>query len=223
MKTLEELKNEVMTEAQNRPPYIRLGQFVFNYIESVYGVTQDIQFDCFYNDRNIDEFLKCALKRINDKTMPVDNRPIKKIKEDAERCVFNNFVETGTYSVAEFAPDQVGSYMTVKDVYDWLSAMYLCPKVYVRPDVNEPYIPTYSLCGELLWKENYPKLSDKVVKCAYRHRVSEGNNGESYEDSFYIVYEESYKDKVNKYLLKNLPMTHEDKVAFIEEMNKNIK
>lgn len=71
MKTLEELKNEVMTEAQNRPHYIRLGQFVFNYIDSVYGVARQVQFDdkvdCFYLDKNIDEFLKCSLKRINEK------------------------------------------------------------------------------------------------------------------------------------------------------------
>lgn len=70
MKTLEELKNEVMTEAQNRPPYIRLGQFVFNYIEYVYGVARQVQFDdkvdCFYLDKNIDEFLECSLKRINE-------------------------------------------------------------------------------------------------------------------------------------------------------------
>lgn len=71
MKTLEELKNEVMTEAQNRPPYIRLGQFVFNYIDSVYGVARQVQFDdkvdCFYLDKNIDEFLECSLERINEK------------------------------------------------------------------------------------------------------------------------------------------------------------
>lgn len=70
MKTIEELKNEVMTEAQNRPPYIRLGQFVFNYIDSVYGVARQVQFDdkvdCFYLDKNIDEFLECSLKRINE-------------------------------------------------------------------------------------------------------------------------------------------------------------
>ena len=71
MKTFEELKNEVMTEAQNRPSYIRLGQFVFNYIDSIYGVARQVQFDdkvdCYYLDKNIDEFLICALKRINEK------------------------------------------------------------------------------------------------------------------------------------------------------------
>lgn len=70
MKTLEELKNEVMTEAQNRPPYIRLGQFVFNYIDTVYGVARQVQFDdkvdCYHLDKNIDEFLECSLKRINE-------------------------------------------------------------------------------------------------------------------------------------------------------------
>ena len=225
MKTLEELKNEVFTNAKSRPDYIRLGQYVFNYIDRTYGVARQVQFDdnvdCFYLDRNIDEFLECALKRINDKAMPIDNRPIEKIKEDAERLTFDKFVETGTYSVTEFVPDNTELYMTVKDVYKWLCGMYLFPKVYIRPYVTEPFIPTYSLCGELLWKENYPKLSDKVVKYAYRHRVSEGNE-EPFEDSFYIVYEETYKDKVNKYLLKNLPMSPDDKVAFIEEMNNKI-
>jgi hypothetical protein len=99
--------------------------------------------------------------------------------------------------------------------------MYLYPKVYIRPYVTEPFIPTYSLCGELLWKENYPKLSDKIVKYAYRHRISDDNK-ELGGDSFYIVYEETYKDKVNNYLLKHLPMTPDDKVAFIEEMNNKI-
>ena len=41
----------------------RNGQFVFNYIESVYGqVARISQFrdgiDCFYNDENIDAFIK---------------------------------------------------------------------------------------------------------------------------------------------------------------------
>lgn len=36
--TIEELKQEVMIESQNKPKQWRLGQFVFNYIDEKYGV-----------------------------------------------------------------------------------------------------------------------------------------------------------------------------------------
>lgn len=67
--TIEELKQEVMIESQNKPKQWRLGQFVFNYIDEKYGVSRIVQFndnvDCFYNDKNIDNFLCQALKYIN--------------------------------------------------------------------------------------------------------------------------------------------------------------
>lgn len=67
--TLEELKKEIFSIPQ--PPYWRKGQFVFNYIDQIYGVARKIQFkdnvDCFYNDDKIDEFLECVIKRLNNK------------------------------------------------------------------------------------------------------------------------------------------------------------
>ena len=65
--TLEELKKEIFSVPQ--PPHWRKGQFVFNYIDQIYGVARDVQFkdnvDCFYNDDKIDVFLECAIKRLN--------------------------------------------------------------------------------------------------------------------------------------------------------------
>ena len=64
---LEELKKEIFSISQ--PPQWRKGQFVFNYIDQIYGVARDVQFkdnvDCFYNDDKIDEFLECVIKRLN--------------------------------------------------------------------------------------------------------------------------------------------------------------
>lgn len=61
--TFDVLKNEVMIAMENKPKQWRNGQFVFNYIESVYGqVARISQFrdgiDCFYNDENIEAFIK---------------------------------------------------------------------------------------------------------------------------------------------------------------------
>ena len=67
--TLQELQNEVLSAAISRPSYIRLGQFVFNYIDEHYGVARAVQFidrvDCFYDDSQIDSFLAHCLARIN--------------------------------------------------------------------------------------------------------------------------------------------------------------
>lgn len=66
--TIEELKNQIFSTP--KPPQWRKGQFVFNYIDEIYGIARDIQFkdnvDCFYNDDKIDEFLECAIKRLKD-------------------------------------------------------------------------------------------------------------------------------------------------------------
>ena len=54
--------------AYNKPRGWRKGQFVFNYIDCVYGVARDVQLkdgvDCFYDDTQIDEFIKMSAKRI---------------------------------------------------------------------------------------------------------------------------------------------------------------
>lgn len=68
--TIDELKKEIFSVPQ--PPQWRKGQFVFNYIDQVYGVARDVQFkdnvDCFYNDDKIDTFLECVIKRLNNDT-----------------------------------------------------------------------------------------------------------------------------------------------------------
>lgn len=52
----------------NKPRKWRDGQFVFNYIDCIYGVARDVQckdgVDCFYDDTQIDEFIKMSAKRI---------------------------------------------------------------------------------------------------------------------------------------------------------------
>lgn len=68
--TLDELKIEVLKASENKPKKWRLGQFVFNYIEANYGeVARKVQFidkiDCFYQNENIDDFLKACINRIN--------------------------------------------------------------------------------------------------------------------------------------------------------------
>lgn len=67
MITVEELKKEI-SEIEF-PKNWRKGQSVFNYIDAVYGVARNIQFeykiDCFYNDDYIDDFLDKAVELIN--------------------------------------------------------------------------------------------------------------------------------------------------------------
>ena len=67
--TLEDFRNEVLSEMKDKPKAWRDGQFVFNYIDEKYNVARYVQFvdrvDCFYNDENINSFIvKCyeALK-----------------------------------------------------------------------------------------------------------------------------------------------------------------
>lgn len=67
--SFQELKAEVMERAKFKHHYLRLGQFVFNYIHGFYGVATSVKvedgIDCYYNDGLIDDFLKCCVKRIN--------------------------------------------------------------------------------------------------------------------------------------------------------------
>lgn len=64
--TAEDLKFEIYTwMKENKPPQWREGQYVFNYIDEVFGVAREAQFkykvDCFYRDDKIDEFIEtCA-------------------------------------------------------------------------------------------------------------------------------------------------------------------
>lgn len=65
--TIQELKEQIFSTP--RPKHWRKGQFVFNYIDQVYGIARTVQFkdgiDCFYNDDKIDEFLEYTIKRLN--------------------------------------------------------------------------------------------------------------------------------------------------------------
>lgn len=66
--TLYEFRELILSKADKRPTYLRLGQFVFNYIDWNYDVARIVQFqdgvDCFYRDDLIDEFIKCCYLRI---------------------------------------------------------------------------------------------------------------------------------------------------------------
>ena len=70
--TVENLKKEIFSE--EKPHGWRDGQMVFNYMDEMYGVSRDVQFndkvDCFYNDGKIDEFLECCRKRIIEAQRP---------------------------------------------------------------------------------------------------------------------------------------------------------
>lgn len=69
--TLKQLTKELNKALETKPDYIRKGQFIFNYMESTYGVASEVQFedeiDCFYDDSKIDIFVETCLKRINNK------------------------------------------------------------------------------------------------------------------------------------------------------------
>lgn len=68
--TYEELYEEVYGAMETKPEQWRKGQFVFNYIDSKYGVARQVQFvdhvDCFYNNEAIEPFIECSVKRINE-------------------------------------------------------------------------------------------------------------------------------------------------------------
>ena len=76
--TLRQLVAELNKALETKPVYIRKGQFLFNYMESTYGVAREVlsedKIDCFYNDSMILEFVKACLNRINNKIEAWNNR-----------------------------------------------------------------------------------------------------------------------------------------------------
>ena len=61
-KTFEDFRDDIIDKMNNaRDEKIRKGQFVFNYIDTKYGVARTVRFfngiDCFYNDNVIEEFI----------------------------------------------------------------------------------------------------------------------------------------------------------------------
>jgi hypothetical protein len=66
---LDEFRANILTAMLNKPKEWRDGQFVFNYIDEMYGVARSVQFmdgvDCFYNDGKIDEFIdRCYIRLV---------------------------------------------------------------------------------------------------------------------------------------------------------------
>ena len=69
--TLEEFRDDVLTAMKNKPASLRDGQFVFNYISEKYdGIRLDNYIslvDCYYNDKNIDEFINTCFYCLTNK------------------------------------------------------------------------------------------------------------------------------------------------------------
>ena len=65
--TLEEFKSSIYNV--EKPSYWREGQFVFNTIDSLYGVARIVQFndgiDCFYDDSKINQFIIACYNKLN--------------------------------------------------------------------------------------------------------------------------------------------------------------
>ena len=65
--TLEEFKNSIYRI--EKPSHWREGQFVFNTIDSLYGVARTVQFndkiDCFYDNSKINQFINACYNRLN--------------------------------------------------------------------------------------------------------------------------------------------------------------
>lgn len=65
---LEDFRREVLSALKSKPEKWRKGQFVFNYIDTTYGVARHVQFvdevDCFYDDKQIDKFIIRSFKAI---------------------------------------------------------------------------------------------------------------------------------------------------------------
>ena len=88
--TYKALRNEVMNAMQNKPKNWRNGQFVFNYIDSGYGVARAAQFDkgvdCFYDDTAIEEFIKVCADLIKD--MQIDDD--REMTDDQYKDILSN-------------------------------------------------------------------------------------------------------------------------------------
>lgn len=64
-----DFEEKVLRYANNyKPTNWRVWQAVFNYIDSQYGVARDVQFkenvDCFYDDKQIKNFLRLSYNMI---------------------------------------------------------------------------------------------------------------------------------------------------------------
>lgn len=63
-----DFRGEVMAAMIDKPDQWRDGQFVFNYIDEVYDVARHVQIvegvDCFYDDTQIEPFIKACYKEL---------------------------------------------------------------------------------------------------------------------------------------------------------------
>lgn len=66
--TYNEFVSDVLSLVDECPRSWRRGQSVFNVVDAKYGVARTIQFidgvDCFYDNEQIDEFLKKSYERL---------------------------------------------------------------------------------------------------------------------------------------------------------------
>lgn len=78
-------------------------------------------------------------------------------------------------------------------------------------DVLENYLCSLGLSQEEIKTDTtgLRRISKELIVQTFEH--------------FYPIIIEEYKQEIKKYLLRNLPMTPDNKEAFIEEMLKNIK
>lgn len=67
----EDFKEDVLEGIKKYPRNWRKGQSVFNYIDETYGVARFVQFkdnvDCFYNDDNIENFMRKSFEAFLDR------------------------------------------------------------------------------------------------------------------------------------------------------------
>ena len=60
--TYNEFVSDIMNLVQECPRYWRIGQSIFNIVDAKYGVARTCQFeynvDCFYDDNQIEPFLR---------------------------------------------------------------------------------------------------------------------------------------------------------------------
>lgn len=64
-----EFRKKILEASKNKSEHLRKGQFIFNYIEYIYGeVAREVQFadeiDCFYDDDLIDAFITACYLRL---------------------------------------------------------------------------------------------------------------------------------------------------------------
>lgn len=116
------LTKELTKALKDKPDYIRKGQFVFNYIETVYGVASVIQFedkiDCFYDDSKIPDFILACIKRINNQNrIKMEEKLIKedKSKDGNSLRVLSSHLLSAEYIGNRYKDYQLVSCVPVTD------------------------------------------------------------------------------------------------------------